>query len=105
REDGRSRRFVGVGIAAAIGVAVMAALAQVTGLGWGWIKGLSNPGVAHTWLDVPTGLGMFFGKVIFFIGLHGLTTDVISLTRTAGLLVAGAIVLYLLTHCERVGLV
>jgi alpha-1,6-mannosyltransferase len=105
RADGRSRRFVGVGIAGAIGLAVMAALAQMTGLGWGWIKGLSNPGVAHTWLDVPTGLGMFFGKVLFFIGLHGMTTDVISLTRTAGLLVAASIVLYLLTHCERVGLV
>ena len=105
REDGRSRRVMGAGIATAIGVAVMAALGQVTGLGWGWIRGLSNPGAARTWLDVPTGLGMFFGKVLYFIGLHGMTTDAISLTRTAGLLLAGSIVLYLLLHCERIGLV
>jgi hypothetical protein len=105
REDGRQRRVVGAAIATAIGVAVMAALAQVTGLGWGWIKGLSNPGAARMWLDVPTGLGMFFGKVIYFIGLHGLTTDAISLTRTAGLVLAASIVLYLLMHCERIGLV
>jgi alpha-1,6-mannosyltransferase len=105
REDGRSRRVVGVGIATAIGLAVMAALAQLTGLGWGWLKGLSNPGAARMWLDVPTGLGMFSGKVLYFVGLHGVTMDAISLTRTAGLFLAGSIVLYLLLHCERIGLV
>jgi alpha-1,6-mannosyltransferase len=105
RADGRARRSLGVGIAAVIGAAVMAALAQLTGLGWGWIKGLSNPGVARTWADVPTGLGMFFGKVLFLMGLHGMTTDTVALTRTLGLLVAGAVVLYLLTHCDRIGLV
>jgi hypothetical protein len=105
RQDGRPRRFVGAGIATAIGFAVMAALAQVTGLGWGWINGLSNPGAARMWLDIPTGLGMFLGKVLYLIGLHGLTTDSISLTRTTGLLVAGGIVMYLLTRSERIGLV
>jgi alpha-1,6-mannosyltransferase len=105
REDGRSRRALGVGIAVAIGAAVMVALAQVTGLGWGWIKGLSNPGAARTWFDVPTGLGMFFGKVFAFFGFHGMTADSLSLTRTLGLIVAAAVVLYLLTHCDRIGLV
>jgi hypothetical protein len=105
RENGHPRRVLGAATATAIGVAVMAALAQFTGLGWGWIKGLSNPGAARTWLDVPTGLGMFLGKVLYFVGLHGMTTDAISLTRTAGLLLAGAIVLYLLAHCDRIGLV
>jgi hypothetical protein len=83
----------------------MAALAQVTGLGWGWVKGLSNPGAARTWLDVPTGLGMFFGKVLSFIGLHGMTTDAVASTRTLGLIVAASVVLYLLTNCDRIGLV
>jgi alpha-1,6-mannosyltransferase len=105
REDGRSRRALRVATAAAIGAAVMAALAQVTGLGWGWIKGLSNPGAARTWLDVPTGVGMFFGKVLAFLGFHGMTTDAISLTRTLGLLVVASVVLYLLTHCDRIGMV
>lgn len=105
RESGPPRRVLGVGIAATIGAAVMAALAQLTGLGWGWISGLSNPGVARTWLDVPTGLGMFFGKVLFSIGLHGMTSDAVAATRFAGLVVAFAVSLYLLTHCDRIGLV
>jgi alpha-1,6-mannosyltransferase len=105
REDGRSRRAFGVGIAAAIGAVVMAALAEVSGLGWGWIKGLSNPGAARMWLDVPTGLGLFFGKVLFFIGFHGMTTEAVALTRTLGLAVAAAVVLYLLTQCDSIGLV
>ena len=83
----------------------MAALAQVTGLGWGWIKGLSNPGAARMWLDVPTGLGLFFGKVLSFIGFHGMTTEAVALTRTLGLVVVAAVVLYLLTHCDSIGLV
>jgi alpha-1,6-mannosyltransferase len=105
RENGRSRRLYGVGIAAAMGAAVMAALAEVTGLGWGWIKGLSNPGAARMWLDVPTGFGMVLGKVLFFIGLHGMTTDAVAFARMIGLLVAASVVLYLLTQCDRIGLV
>jgi hypothetical protein len=105
RADGRPRRFVGVAIATGIGVAIMAAMSELTGLGWGWVKGLSNPGVARTWLDAPTGIGMLLGKLLYFVGLHNMTTDAITVTRDLGIIGAVWIVVYLLVHCDRVGLV
>jgi hypothetical protein len=105
RVDGRPRRLRGAALTTTIGLAIMAALSEVTGLGWGWTKGLSNPGVARTWLDAPTGAGMVLGKLFALVGLHGLMTDSITLVRDLGMLTAAGMILYLLVHCDRVGLV
>jgi len=105
RVDARPRRLFGVAVTGTIGLGIMAAFSELTGLGWGWTKGLSNPGVARTWLDAPTGLGMLLGRLFALVGLHGMTTDSITLVRDLGMLAAGLIILYLLVHCDRVGLV
>lgn len=105
RDEGPPRRLAGVAIATGIAVVIMAALSEVTGLGWGWIKGLSNPGVARTWLDAPTGVGMLLGRLLSVVGLHNLTTDAVTLTRDLAMVAAAWIVIQLLVHSDRVGLV
>ena len=82
---------------------VMAALSEATGLGWGWIAGLSNPDTVISWLDPMTGVAMLASKAASLVGLGGHQHLFITLARGAGLLGAGAIACWLLWRSERMG--
>ena len=38
--------------------ATMGGISYVTNIGWGWVKGLSNPDTVRSWLDPATGLAV-----------------------------------------------
>ncbi|HTX01273.1 MAG TPA: polyprenol phosphomannose-dependent alpha 1,6 mannosyltransferase MptB, partial [Acidimicrobiales bacterium] len=64
-----ARRAVGAAVASAVGVAVLGVLGAVSGLGLGWIKGLSNAGVVRLWASPTTGVGMAFGRLLQDAGI------------------------------------
>jgi hypothetical protein len=101
----RHRQLRGLIAAIALGTAITEGLGTLTGLGWGWIKGLSNPGAVRMWLDPPTGLGMFLGKLLNLVDLSGLDNFATAAMRLVGILLASAIILRLLKGVDHYGLV
>jgi hypothetical protein len=92
-----------VATAVALGAAVMAVLSAVSGIGWGWVSGLSNPDTVRSWLDPATGFALVVSRVVQAIGLGSHLHLVITLARGSGLLAAGLVALYLLANSERIG--
>ena len=107
RGERRTRQLAGLGMSFLLSLALMEAVSSATGLGWAWIKGLSNAdaGMAHRWIYPSSGLAMLFAKILGGINLSGLDHPVSTLTRYLGMLTAVAIVVVLLRFVERVGLV
>ncbi len=92
-----------VATALVIAAAIMAALSDLAGLGWGWMSGLSNPDTVRSWLDPATAIAMLLGKVVSLAGLGSHTHVLLTLMRGGGLLVAAVISIVLLVESERVG--
>lgn len=86
-----------------IGIATMAALSQLAGLGWGWVAGLSNPDTVRSWLDPATAIGLAGGKLLGLAGLGNHTHTLLTLTRGVGLLLAAAIGVRLLLRADEIG--
>ena len=78
-------------------------LTVVSGLGLGWVKNLDTPGTVRSWVAPATGLGMGIAAIGRHLGLDVSTTWAISLTRTLGLVIAGACVIWLLFNADRIG--
>lgn len=83
-----------------LAVALMTALSEAAGLGWGWIAGLSNPDTVRSWLDPPTAVGLAAGKLL---GLAGHTHTLLTLARGLGLLSAAVIAVWLLLRSDEIG--
>jgi hypothetical protein len=92
-----------VGAALVIAVAVMALISAVSGLGWHWINGLSNPGVVVSWLDPATAVGLALGHVASFLGLGQHSAALVHGARDASLVLAAVISAGLIVRSERVG--
>jgi hypothetical protein len=103
--EGRStrERVRPVASAVVLASAVMAAVTFFANIGWGWVKGLSNPDTVRSWLDPATGLALLAGHIVSLIGLGDHTRLLISVARGGGLLLAVVIALWLLLHSERIG--
>ncbi len=86
-----------------VSVGVMAGMSELAGLGWGWISGLSNPDTVRSWLDPATAVGELAGKLVHTLGLGNHTHALITLARGSGLLLAGAIAVWLLLRSEQIG--
>ena len=81
---------------AALALAVMAAIASASGLGFGWIDTLGTANVVRSWMSPPTLLALGTGQVGILLGLGDHTTAVLSLTRAIGVLIIAVMVTWLL---------
>ncbi len=86
--------------ATVLAAAVMTAVSQMVGLGWGWVSALGNPGTVRSWLDPATAIGLWLAKLFAAVGLGNHQDLVLNNTRDLGLLIAGAIGAYLLWHAK-----
>jgi hypothetical protein len=98
------RRLRFVVQAAALAVILAAFISQVSGFGWGWLVNLSTPGTVVSWLDPATAAGLALTHGLHAIGISVTTHAVIVGVRAGALVVAGCVVLILLTHVDRLGL-
>jgi alpha-1,6-mannosyltransferase len=83
-----------------LGAALMTAVSQMVGLGWGWVSALSNPGAVRSWVDPPTAIGLWAARLVTDIGLGRHQELVLSAARTIGLLTAAAIGVRLLWRAK-----
>jgi hypothetical protein len=97
------RRFSRVAAAVLVSAGVMAAVSAVSGLGWRWLSGLSNPGTVVSWLDPMTAVGLLVGHAAGAVGYGGHTGAFVPGTRAAGLGLAAVISVGLIARSQKVG--
>ena len=90
-------------IAGVLSVAVMEMLSLITGLGWGWVLHLAEPGTVRSFLAPATAVGLILGGMLHLIAIPVPTHILLSATSVLGLLLAAVIGLYLLFHSELLG--
>jgi hypothetical protein len=83
--------------------AVMVATSSLAGIGWGWIKGLTNPDTVRSWLDPATGLALLASRTMTAFGLGSHVHLLITLARGSGLTLAALISIWLLLHSDEIG--
>ena len=86
--------------ATVLAAAVMTAVSQMVGLGWGWVSALGNPGTVRSWIDPPTAVGLWGAKLVAALGLGNHQSLLLNGARTLGLLLAAAIAAHLLWHAR-----
>jgi hypothetical protein len=103
--DGASWRQRLARISAAIltAVALMAVIGLVSGLGWRWLDGLSNPGVVVSWLDPVTAVGLLLSHVAGALGFGGHAAAYVQSARAVGFALAAVISIGLVLRSARVG--
>ena len=92
--DGASswrQRALKVAGAVFIAVAFMAGIGFVSGLGWRWLSGLSNPGVVVSWVDPVTAVGLALGHASRGLGFGSHLTAYVQSARAVGLAAAAVI--------------
>lgn len=92
-------------IAAAIltAVALMAVIGLVSGLGWRWLGGLSDPGVVVSWLDPVTAVGLLLSHLSGALGFGGHPAAYVQSARAVGFALAAVISIGLVLRSARVG--
>jgi alpha-1,6-mannosyltransferase len=92
-------------IAAAIltAVALMAVIGLVSGLGWRWLDGLSNPGVVVSWLDPVTAVGLLLSHLAGALGSGDHSAAYVQSARAVGLALAAVVSIGLVLRSARVG--
>jgi len=86
-----------------ISLGVMAALAVVSGLGWGWIANLGTPDAVRSWMAPATAVGLIISGALHVLHIGVGLGGVLTVTRLLGLLTATAIAAYCLRHKESLG--
>jgi hypothetical protein len=101
---GRLRWLRATCATALITAAVTITVTAAAGTGYGWVRALSTPTLARTWMSVTTDLGYLCGRVLRWSGLA-----TVDQARHAfwlgGLVVAAALSVLLLLHSARIGAV
>jgi hypothetical protein len=87
------------------GAGVVGMLTVIAGMGPGWLFALEGTNKITSTYSVTTKLGFVFHDLLDVVGLSVDETVVVSVFRLAGLAVAGAIVVLLMIHSPRIGLV
>lgn len=97
RRGGTIRATAGVTLALTVlAVGWQGVIAELTGLGFGWIRTLATADSLRTWLSSPTALGMETGRVGVFLGMGDHTSSVLALIRPLAEATAVAVTLRLL---------
>jgi alpha-1,6-mannosyltransferase len=86
-----------------IAVALMAVIGLVSGLGWRWLDGLTNPGVVVSWVDPVTAVGLSFSHVSGALGFGGHSAAYVQGTRAVGLGLAALVSIGLIMRSTRIG--
>lgn len=86
-----------------IGLAVMGALSEAIGLGWGWAFGLTNPDTVRSWMDPATAVGLLAAKVVGAVSLGDHTHVLLTVARGSAFLVAVVIGIRLLLRSDTIG--
>lgn len=102
-------RRIGSVIRAATALGVIAALTTLlvcwgSGLGLGWIYTLGTANAVHSWLSLPTALGIITGFGGVFLGLGDHTNALLSLTRPLAMAAAAFLSLRMLVATWTGGL-
>lgn len=98
-ERGRGRAvaiFFAVLVQVCLLVATIAAITAVSGIGLGWITGQGGAASIRSWMSVTTDAGVIAGWLGMLLDLGDHTEAILTITRTAGTLVAGAFVVRML---------
>ena len=82
---------------------VMELVAKITGLGWGWILGLSTPGVVRSPAVPTTALASWMYGLSHLVGLQIRLGSFLTLTRGMGFAVSGLGALYFLYRSRYYG--
>lgn len=99
------RRVASAAGVLAAGMAVVGLLCLIGGTGLGWITNLRGTGTVKTTFSATTRFGFVLSDLLRGVGIPVDEDTVVSLTRLAGLAVAGAISLLILFRSPRIGLV
>jgi alpha-1,6-mannosyltransferase len=83
-------------VACLASLAGMAAVSEMVGLGWGWVRALSNPGNVRSWLDPATALSQWTADLIRLLGLGDHSHPMLTGARDVGMLIAAVIAARLL---------
>ncbi len=98
------KRLGPVAASAGVAAAVLGVSSLLAGFGFGWVKNLLSNGTVRSWAAPATAVGMALGNTLHAVGLTSISvTTVLSGTRFLGLLVAGALSLWLLWRGEERG--
>ncbi len=84
--------IVSVGLATLIQVVILivsiALATLITGIGLGWVTGQGGAASIRSWMSITTDIGIVTGFLSMNLGLGDHTTAMLSVTRTAGIVVA-----------------
>ena len=97
------QRLPRVAAAVVFTAGLMAAVSAVSGLGWHWLTGLSNPGVVVSWVDPATAVGLGLGHAASLLGYGGHSVALVQGARAAGLGLATVLSVALVLRSKRVG--
>jgi hypothetical protein len=99
-----ARRLKFVTLSVLIAGAAMVAVSEASGLGWGWLSNLSDPGTVISWLDPATAVGLATSHLLGLVGFAGHVHPIVVVCRSIGLVVAGVITVLMLARSDRDGL-
>jgi hypothetical protein len=89
--------------ASLITVAFIAVIGFVSGLGWGWLNGLTASGSVVSWVDPVTAVGLSLSHVSGALSLGAHSSAYVHSSRALGLAVAALISIGLLVRSDRMG--
>jgi hypothetical protein len=99
------QRAVSAGAALAAGGGLVAALTWLAGMGPGWLFALEGTNKITSTYSVTTKMGFVARDLVGLLGVDVSETLAVSAFRLLGLAVAGVIVMLLLIHSPRIGMV
>lgn len=97
------RRVTRVAAAVLAAAGLMVVIGAVSGLGWRWLNGLSNPGVVVSWLDPATAVGLLLGHAAAAAGYSGHAAGFVQGSRAVFLGAATVASVGLIVRSHRVG--
>lgn len=103
RLDGAHRWWRALARVAVVAVVVFTIVTLLSGLGVGWLRGLTTPGTLISWVSVSSGLGLLANLIGRLFGAGDHRETVVAAFRTAGQVVAGVVSAGLWAFAQRIG--
>jgi hypothetical protein len=92
---GGRQRLARLALALGLVASEMVAMGEGAGLGWRWVRGLSEPGAVVSWLDPATAVGLAVHRLAGAVGVTGHQALFVDGARALGLAAAAVITLRL----------
>ncbi len=101
RLGGTRALLMAAGVQSTLLVVTSLAVAQITGIGFGWVTGQGGAASIRSWLSLTTDIGVIGGALGMWLGLGDHTEAMLTVTRTAGVAVAVAFMVRMLWATYR----